>query len=103
MGNFSRLLVVAVLLLYGSTGMAASKARSSSAPLGSPDFHPAPEQPIGWRGDGTGRYPGATPPTDWGRTRSGAGYAAKGILWMTPLPNISVSSPIVLGLKLGTG
>src|SRR5438045_9620918 len=22
---------------------------------------------VGWRGDGSGRYPGATPPTTWGR------------------------------------
>lgn len=35
--------------------------------LGSPDFMPTPERPIGWRGDGTGIYPGATPPVEWGR------------------------------------
>ncbi len=38
------------------------------AGLGSPDFKPSPEHPLGWRGDGTGNYPGATPPTTWGRT-----------------------------------
>jgi outer membrane protein assembly factor BamB len=27
----------------------------------------AGEAPVGWRGDGTGRYPSATPPTSWGR------------------------------------
>ena len=37
------------------------------APLGSPDFYPSPEHPVGWRGDGTGRFPGATPPTVWNR------------------------------------
>jgi outer membrane protein assembly factor BamB len=98
---FSRLFVFALLLLIGSTALAATKApRSSSAPLGSPDFKPTPEQPVGWRGDGTGRYPGATPPTSWSRKRSGAGYATKGILWMTPLPNISVSSPIIVGKRI---
>src|SRR6185503_8787388 len=25
------------------------------------------ETTVGWRGDGTGRYPSATPPTSWGR------------------------------------
>src|SRR5438046_2339291 len=33
--------------------------------LGSADFHPSPEHPFGWRGDGTGRFPGATPVTEW--------------------------------------
>ncbi len=36
-------------------------------PLGSPEFKPSPERPVGWRGDGTGRFPGATPPTTWSR------------------------------------
>jgi outer membrane protein assembly factor BamB len=27
----------------------------------------ATETPVGWRGDGTGKYPSATPPTTWGR------------------------------------
>lgn len=35
--------------------------------LGSSRWQPSPAQPIGWRGDGTGRYPSATPPTAWGR------------------------------------
>ncbi len=35
--------------------------------LGSPDFFPSAQQPVGWRGDGTGKYPGATPPVHWGR------------------------------------
>lgn len=37
-------------------------------PLGAPDRQPAPEHPIGWRGDGTGRYPAATPPINFSRT-----------------------------------
>ena len=40
---------------------------SETPPLGSPDFHPSPEHPVGWRGDGSGRFPGATPPTVWSR------------------------------------
>jgi len=30
--------------------------------LGSPAFRPSPERPVGWRGDGSGCFPGATPP-----------------------------------------
>jgi outer membrane protein assembly factor BamB len=40
-------------------------------PLGSADFKPTPERPVGWRGDWTGRFPGATPPTAWSRRVQG--------------------------------
>jgi hypothetical protein len=56
----------------------ASGQAPSGGPLGSPDFSPSSRQPVGWRGDGSGRFPGATPPTSWQRKRVGAGYAAKG-------------------------
>jgi outer membrane protein assembly factor BamB len=51
------IVVVAVLAVNLSAGEA----------LGSPNFKPTPEQPVGWRGDGTGCYPKATPPIEWGR------------------------------------
>src|SRR5439155_743464 len=35
--------------------------------LGSPEFRPTADRPIGWRGDWTGRFPGAQPPTTWSR------------------------------------
>ena len=35
--------------------------------LGSPDFVPTPDRPMGWRGDGNGRFPAADPPLTWGR------------------------------------
>ena len=38
---------------------------SDKAPLGSPSFRPTPEHPYGWRGDGSGCFPGATPPVHW--------------------------------------
>ncbi len=40
-------------------------------PLGSPGFYPTSERPLGWRGDWTGRFPGATPPTQWSRRVKG--------------------------------
>lgn len=61
---------------------------------------PSSEQPVGWRGDGTGRYPGATPPISWERRKTESGYATKNILWMTPLPNIGVSMPIIVGNRI---
>ncbi len=39
-------------------------------PLGSPEYRPTPQQPFGFRGDGTGRFPGATPPTQWSPTKN---------------------------------
>jgi hypothetical protein len=49
----------------------ASAAADRGPLLGSPDFRPTPERPVGWRGDWTGRFPGATPPTEWGRRVKG--------------------------------
>jgi outer membrane protein assembly factor BamB len=68
--------------------------------LGAANFTPSAERPVGWRGDGTGRFPGATPPTTWERKRAGAGYATKGIVWAAPLPNGGLSSPIVAGGRI---
>jgi outer membrane protein assembly factor BamB len=59
---------------------------SSPVPLGSPDFRPTPERPIGWRGDGSGCYSGATPVIEWS--------AKKNIRWSAVVGN-SYSSPIV--------
>jgi outer membrane protein assembly factor BamB len=72
---------------------------SDKAPLGSPDFRPSPEHPIGWRGDGTGCYPGANPPTVWFQK---AGGESKNILWKTKLFCYSWSTPIIVGDKLFT-
>ncbi len=55
-------LALALLTFNISTIMA------KDAVLGSPDFRVSAEQPVGWRGDGTGKYPGANPPVHWGRS-----------------------------------
>ena len=60
---------------------------SAPAPLGSPDYRPSPERPFGWRGDGSGRFPGATPVTEWSLTRN--------VRWSAPVGR-SYSSPIVI-------
>ncbi len=50
------------------TQSAATRASSTtSSPLGSEGFNPTPEQTFGWRGDGSGRFPGADPPLEWRR------------------------------------
>jgi len=95
-------LTVAAALLFGGLPAAAQNAPakgSDRVPLGSPDFYPSPSHPVGWRGDGTGHFPGATPPTTWSR---GANGERKNILWETKLPCYSWATPIVVGDKVIT-
>ena len=77
-----------------------STGKSDTAPLGSAAYYPSAEHPIGWRGDGNGRYPAATPPLTWERKKAGAGYQTKGIVWMTPMADWGVSCPIVVGDRI---
>jgi len=88
------------LALGSGPAVSAEPAGGSGGPMGSTKFQPTPDRPVGWRGDGTGRYPGATPPIRWERRKSGSGYAASGIAWALPLPNTGVSCPIVVGPRL---
>ncbi|HLX62800.1 MAG TPA: PQQ-binding-like beta-propeller repeat protein [Planctomycetota bacterium] len=74
--------LVFISILIQSTAILAS----DSAPLGSPDFRPSQAHPFGFRGDGSGRFPGATPPTEWS--------AKKNIRWSTAVGR-SYSSPIL--------
>jgi outer membrane protein assembly factor BamB len=53
--------------------------------LGSADFTPSPDRPFGWRGDGTGRFVAADPPTMW---------SAKNVRWSAAVGQ-SYSSPIL--------
>jgi outer membrane protein assembly factor BamB len=80
--------------------LSASAAVAEPQP-GDPAYAASPDHPVGWRGDGTGRFPGANPPTTWERKAIPAGgYTTKNILWAAPLPNIGVSSPIVIGDRI---
>jgi outer membrane protein assembly factor BamB len=68
--NAALLRLVACVLCGGLSLLCAAEANGGKpdAPLGSPDYRPSPVRPVGWRGDGSGRYPAATPPIEWGRT-----------------------------------
>jgi len=48
--------------------------------------------PVGWRMDGTGRFPDATPPVRWSADRN--------ILWQKRLDDRSNASPIVVGNRI---
>jgi outer membrane protein assembly factor BamB len=68
--------------------------------LGSPAFKPTAERPVGWRGDGTGRFTAAAGPLTWERKRGAAGYEAKGIVWMTRMHTGSIASPVIVGDRI---
>src|SRR5271170_4031562 len=103
------LLTVAALAVISAHALGAADLTDASATsrkalpngaLGSPAFYPSGERPVGWRGDGTGRYPGATPPIAWERRQSGGEYLSKGILWMTHMPAGSIASPTIVGERI---
>src|SRR2546423_9416161 len=53
--------------------------------------------PAGWRGDGTGQYPDATPPTVWSKSADGK---TKNVLWQTKFPHYSWASPLIIGDRI---
>ncbi len=67
-----------------------------AALLGSPDFHPSPEQPVGWRGDGTGCFPAADPPLQWYRRPKGTFNSIR-VLATRPKGNESDGQPLNMG------
>jgi len=56
---------------FAGSAAYAADAAPDAALLGSPEFRPTADHPLGWRGDWTGRFPGATPPIDWARRVKG--------------------------------
>ncbi len=91
--------------------------------LGSRDFYPSPERPVGFRGDGTGWFAGAAPVSGWsdgeaeqieqaykdghGRDRTAKVWMLKNrqpsnIVWRTEMPGWVNSQPIVVGDKVIT-
>ena len=93
--------------------------RSLFASFGGRDFYPSPEHPVGFRGDGNGYFPGATPVTEWqegtlavqkapaGSRAKDVTYVAdekggKNIVWKTEMPAWVNSEPIVVGDRIFT-
>src|SRR5258707_13909436 len=58
---------------------------SASVPPGSPDFRPTLQRSFGWRGDGSGRFPGATPVTEWSATKNVRWAAVVGRRYSSPI------------------
>ena len=74
----------------------AAAAEAEGPALGAAGFIPTAAHPVGFRGDGTGVFPGAAPPTSWDVA------AGTNVRWTTPMPSWSFSSPIVVGDRVFT-
>jgi hypothetical protein len=92
-------------------------ATAGEVPFGHADWKPSPTDPVGFAGQGSNWYPGATPPTSFweGTPKEVEVTDAKGkvskqwtcsdqqsrnILWKVPVPGGSDGSPIVVGQRV---
>jgi outer membrane protein assembly factor BamB len=66
-------------------------AQATGPVLGSPDYKPSAERPVGWRGDGSGCYPAAEPVAKWS--------AKENLLWTAEV-GPGYSSPIAVGQRV---
>ncbi len=69
---------------------------SGGVPAGHPDSFPDATRPWGWRGDGSGAWPGAEPVYDWNAE------TGRNIVWRIPMPGAAMAQPLVLGEKVFT-
>jgi len=67
-------------------------AGASADAADSPSAAAEPGQSVGWRGDGSGRFPLTTPPLEWSDT--------KNVLWKTRIGPNKYSSPIVVDRRI---
>ncbi len=96
MNRCARILLAGLLF-----GLGCSAPASEPVLLGASTFAPSADHPVGWRGDWTGKYPGATPPLEWS---IGKDLKGKNIAWATQLPvycgGSGASAPIVVGERI---
>ncbi|MEI7832547.1 MAG: PQQ-binding-like beta-propeller repeat protein [bacterium] len=83
-----------ILMLIVTLALAATLYAADAVPLGHPDFYPSPERPLGWRGDGTGAWPGADVVATWNAD------TGDNIVWKVETPGAGLCQPIVVGEKL---
>lgn len=92
----------------------ATAAEPAEVFLGHKDFYPTPEHPVGFRGDGNGHFPGATPVTVWregtvGMKKIGSrewpvllDKKSQNIVWKVEMPSWANTQPIVVGDRIFT-
>jgi len=65
--------------------------QAEDLPLGHANFHPSINHPIGWRGDNSGIYPGATPVTSFDIEKG------KNVRWKLRMPETGNAQPVIIG------
>jgi len=106
------------LLFLALLSLAATLIATEQVPFAGEDFYPSPERPVGFRGDGSGYFPGARPVTEWwegtpvqreqeyrdhrGRTKSAKAWffdddQSRNIVWKSTLPAWANGHPVVVG------
>ncbi len=98
----SAMAALLALLALAASGLTAAEAPGrlpGAGQLGAADVLPTSEHPFGWRGDGSGLYPGARPPTSWSRTISGS--AVTRATYQGPKPKGDGPSSDAAPLELG--
>jgi hypothetical protein len=78
--------VASIALLASFDRPATAQAQPAGPLLGAADFQLSPDRPLGWRGDGSGRYLAASPAVQWSKE--------KNILWSADVGR-GHSSPVV--------
>ncbi len=108
------------ILVFGLAGILPA----GEVQLGDKAFYPSPERPVGYRGDGNGYFPGATPVAEWwegtpverqvenGKDRKGgptfskfwdfSDQTAKNLVWKTEMPSWANTQPLVIGDRVVT-
>jgi outer membrane protein assembly factor BamB len=85
---------IPILLLAACTWTRSVPARAEEPRIGHPDFKPTPEQPVGFRGDGSGSYATRLAVTSWSATEN--------IIWEADIGSWSNSGPVPAGDRVYT-
>ena len=85
------ILALGVFVSPASQALAADPNPPSKPGLALVEAQPSPARPTGWRGDGTGQYPLAQPPTQWADGQN--------VRWKSEV-GAGQSSPIVVGNRV---
>jgi len=83
--------------LSAACGIAAAGILAVCAAAAGGPYRPptsVPKTGIGFRGDGTGVFPGSKPPVEWDEK------TGRNILWKAPLPNWGYSCPVPVGNRV---
>ena len=83
-------------LLFCVLSLCVITGNAGSPPLGDAAFAPSTASPVGFRGDGSGCFPGAVPPTVWNLTTK------EGVVWAADMPGKASGSPVVVGNRVLT-